>query len=236
MAEPAAERTTIAIDGALDSRYERITSVCQRIIQTVEEELKKSREHVAKLTEINLTGEEDDDDELQILDLPPPPKGSAQVFLKPPLKRPAPLTMASVMTQANALLVARGEITAECRYWSTRWSKSKAVYIRESYCQIMRIVRSIAELLERFVGTVVPFWESINDKQRYIFGFIDSLAATVMPYFEHMVDTWGQWCYDMTKVHVDGCVCKDQCALFAAKWLVSARRAFVLPYIDVDDW
>ncbi|KAM7182645.1 hypothetical protein V8F33_014144 [Rhypophila sp. PSN 637] len=234
MAEPAADRTTIAIDGALDSRYERITSVCQRIVQTVEESFKKAREDVAKLTEINLADEEDDDD-LQILDLPPAPKGSEQVFLKPPLKRPAPLTMASVMTQANALLTATGEITAECRYWSTRWSKSKTVHIRESYCQIMRIVRSIAELLERFVGTVVPFWESINDKQRYIFGFIDNLAATVMPYFEHMVDTWAQWCYDMTKVHVGACVCKDLCSLFAAKWLVPARRTFVLPYIDVDD-
>ncbi|KAM7203612.1 hypothetical protein V8F20_003907 [Naviculisporaceae sp. PSN 640] len=226
MAEPAALRTTICLDGETDPRLERIGLACQHIMTQAREVINKMRQDVAQLT-----------DDVQLVRVnPPPPTGSKQPPAPTPPGRPFDVTMESVHTMAEGLIKSSGSITAEIRYWAERWKAAKKLALREAWCLIMRIIRFVAEIADRFVGCVAPFWEYIQEKERLIDGFMNTLAATFIPYLEDLVDIWGQWAHNTTRGHIDGCVGPECCALFAPVYIFREKRAVILPQLGVWDY
>lgn len=226
MAEPAALRTTICLDGETDGRLERIGLACQHIMAQAREVINKMRQDVAQLT-----------DDVQVVKVQPkPPRGSEQPPAPAPPGRPSDAVIASVQIVAEGLIKSTGGMTAEIRRWTDLWKQTKSLQLREAWCQIMRIVRSVAEMADRFVGCVVPFWEYIQDKKRLVDNFMDTLEATFIPYLEELVNVWGQWAHIRTEGHVDGCVGPECCALFAPQNYCRGTRAVVLPQLRVKDF
>lgn len=222
MAEAVTNRTIITLDGgAIDARVERIGLACRKIMASANEAISKMRNDADELTS----------DVQVVIPHPPAPRGSQQVPPPPPTPPPTAAQMQVIKSQAETLLAVSGGVAADFRFWVEEWSKAKKLHLREAWCQIMRLVRSIGEIAERFIACVVPFWEYLPNRNRYIEGFMDTFEATVMPYLEEVVNVWGQWAHITTRNHVEGCVGVDCCALFAPPYMMRDRRAVVLPAV-----